>query len=63
MKTFYFTGTGNSLYIAKKVGGDLFSIPQVLKGNQYVFKDEKIGIIFPTYGLSVPNIVKEFIEK
>ncbi|MDO5793418.1 MAG: EFR1 family ferrodoxin [Turicibacter sp.] len=63
MKTFYFTGTGNSLYIAKKVGGDLYSIPQVLKGNQYVFEDEKIGIIFPTYGLSVPNIVKEFIEK
>lgn len=63
MKTFYFTGTGNSLYIAKRVGGDLYSIPQVLKENQYVFKDEKIGIIFPTYGLSVPNIVKEFMKK
>lgn len=59
MKIFYFTGTGNSLYIAKKFGGELYSIPQVLKGNEYVFEDEKIGIIFPTYGFSVPTIVKK----
>lgn len=63
MKIFYFTGSGNSLYIAKRFGGDLYSIPQVLKGEEYVFEDEKIGIVFPTYGLSVPNIVREFIEK
>jgi Pyruvate/2-oxoacid:ferredoxin oxidoreductase delta subunit len=63
MKIFYFTGTGNSLYIAKRFGGELYSIPQVLKGENRIFEDEKIGIIFPTYGLSVPNIVREFIEK
>lgn len=63
MKIFYFTGTGNSLYIAKRLGGELYSIPQVLKGNNHLFNDEKIGIVFPTYGFSVPNIVKEFIEK
>lgn len=63
MKIFYFTGTGNSLYIAKRFNGELYSIPQVLKRDRYIFEDEKIGIIFPTYGLSVPNIVKEFIEK
>lgn len=63
MKIFYFTGTGNSLYIAKRFNGELYSIPQVLKGKQYVFEDEKIGIIFPTYGFSIPTIVKEFIEK
>lgn len=63
MKIFYFTGTGNSLYIAKRLGGELYSIPQVLKGEDNIFEDEKIGIIFPTYGFSIPNIVKEFIEK
>lgn len=63
MKIFYFTGTGNSLYIAKKFGGELYSIPQVLKEETHIFEDEKIGIIFPTYGLSAPKIVKEFIEK
>ena len=63
MKIFYFTGTGNSLYIAKRFGGELYSIPKVLKGEEDVFEDEKIGIIFPTYGFSVPMIVREFIEK
>ena len=63
MKIFYFTGTGNSLYIAKRLGGQLYSIPQVLKSTKLFFEDEKIGIIFPTYGFSIPDIVKEFIEK
>jgi len=30
MTIFYFTGTGNSLAIAKSIGGSLISIPQVL---------------------------------
>lgn len=63
MKIFYFSGTGNSLYVAKRLGGELYSIPQVLKGEDNIFEDEKIGIIFPTYELSVPKIVREFIEK
>lgn len=63
MKIFYFTGTGNSLYIAKRLGGELISIPQVLNGEVSVYEDEKIGIIFPTYGLSVPAIVLDFFGK
>lgn len=63
MKIFYFTATGNSLYVAKKVGGELISIPQALKNITLTFEDEKIGIIFPCYGLSTPKIVSEFIEK
>lgn len=63
MKIFYFTGTGNSLYVAKRFGGELYSIPKVLKGNKFNFEDEKIGIIFPTYAIAAPNIVREFIEK
>ena len=63
MKIFYFTGTGNSLYIAKRFNGELYSIPQVLKGENFSFEDEEIGIVFPTYGFSIPNIVREFIEK
>jgi ferredoxin len=63
MKIFYFTATGNSLDIAKRFGGELYSIPKVLKGNKFDFEDEKMGIIFPCYGLSTPNIVREFIEK
>ena len=63
MKIFYFTATGNSLYVAKKLGGELISIPQALKNNTLTFEDEKIGIVFPCYGLAAPKIVREFIEK
>jgi ferredoxin len=63
MKVFYFTATGNSLDVAKRFGGELCSIPKILKGNQFNFEEEKIGIVFPCYGFAAPNIVREFIEK
>jgi len=63
MKVFYFTATGNSLDVAKRFGGEIYSIPNVLKGDQFHFEDEKIGIIFPCYGFAAPKIVREFIEK
>lgn len=63
MKIFYFTATGNSLAVAKKFAGELYSIPKVLKGEQFKFKDKKIGLIFPTYNLIAPKMVLEFIEK
>lgn len=63
MKVFYFTTTGNNLFVAKKLGGELYSIPQVLKDKNLNFEDEKIGIVFPCYYLGIPNIVVEFIEK
>ena len=63
MKIFYFTGTGNSLAVAKSFGGELYSIPKVLKSNELNFEDEKIGIVFPVYGFAAPKIVQEFIEK
>ena len=63
MKIFYFTATGNSLYVAKRFGGELYSIPKVLKNNELSYEDEKIGIIFPCYALTAPGIVREFIEK
>ncbi|MDA8221658.1 EFR1 family ferrodoxin [Desulfosporosinus sp.] len=63
MKVFYFTATGNSLDVAKRFGGEIYSIPNVLRGNQFHFEDEKIGLIFPCYGFAAPKIVREFIEK
>lgn len=63
MKVLYFTGTGNSLYISKRIGGELFSIPKLLKEKQFNFEDEKIGIVFPAYYIGVPKIVEEFLNK
>ena len=63
MKILYFTGTGNSLYVAKKIGGDLLSIPQLIKNNQYNIEDDIVGIVCPVYCMTMPNIVKEYLQK
>lgn len=63
MKILYFTATGNNLYVAKKIGGEYYSIPKLIKEDNFEFEDEKIGIVFPIYGLGVPKIVEEFLDK
>jgi len=63
MKVLYFTATGNNLYVAKKIGGDYYSIPKLIKEGQFEFTDEKIGIIFPIYFGGVPTIIEEFLNK
>ncbi len=63
MKILYFTATGNSLYIAKSLGGELLSIPQLDKKGIYEFTDDKIGIVFPLHAWGVPSYVAEFLKK
>ena len=63
MKILYFTGTGNSLYVAKRIGGELLSIPHLLKEKQFKIKDEAVGIVFPCYNFNLPLIVKEYLEQ
>ena len=63
MKLLYFTATGNNLYLAKRLGGELYSIPQLIKEGIYEFTDEKIGLIFPIYNWSVPANVEEYLSK
>lgn len=58
---FYFTGTGNSLYAAKRIEENPISIPQVMH-QELNFKDERIGIVAPIYGHEVPTMVKEFMK-
>lgn len=63
MKVFYFTATGNCLEVAKAIGGELLSIPQVLRKGPVSFTDDAIGIVFPCYALGVPPIVQDFMQK
>ncbi len=63
MKILYFTATGNNLYIAKSIGGELLSIPKMIKEETFEFTDEKIGIVFPIYAIKVPQYVEEFLRK
>ncbi|MBQ7992813.1 MAG: EFR1 family ferrodoxin [Solobacterium sp.] len=63
MKTCYFTATGNSLYTARRIGGELLSIPQLMKQDRIVISDEAVGIVCPVYGGEMPRMVRQFIEK
>lgn len=60
---FYFTGTGNSLYAAKELDHDIYSIPQVIHEKELSFNAEKIGIVCPVYGHEMPDMVKQFIKR
>lgn len=60
---FYFTGTGNSLYIAQQLEPDPVSIPQVMARRELAFEAEAIGVVAPVYGHEVPPMVKEFLHK
>ncbi len=65
----YFSGTGNSLYAAKKLlneGEKLVSLAELIKQNAYVVdlaEGERLGLVFPVYFYTVPTIVREFLEK
>lgn len=63
MTILYFTATGNSLHVAKSLGGELLSIPQMVKEGRYEFTDDKIGVVFPLYEWSVCSYVADFIQK
>ncbi len=61
---FYFSGTGNSKWIANQLSKEqkeeLFFIPDALKNRTFEFclrKDEKIGFVFPVYSWAPPAIV------
>ncbi len=61
---YYFTGTGNSLRIAKEIakgieGTRLLSIAK----DSIDYPIEMLGIVFPVYFGALPPLVAEFIEK
>lgn len=67
---FYFSGTGNSLYVAQKLqeseGGELINIGTKTKENHFNYKvtdGENIGFVFPVYFLGLPTVVSEFISQ
>ncbi|MDR2571568.1 MAG: EFR1 family ferrodoxin [Oscillospiraceae bacterium] len=62
MTVFYYTATGNSLAVAKQIGGTLVSIPQVVDEKNPYYKDDVIGIVFPIYWWSPPVLVRKFLE-
>lgn len=60
---FYFTGTGNSLYVAKQFDKKPISIPQIIGNENLTFKDDMIGIVCPVYCHIPPKMVIDFMKK
>lgn len=59
---FYFTATGNSLFVAKQLSDSPISIPQELKKDKLAYEADEIGFVFPDYAAAVPKIVQKFIK-
>jgi ferredoxin len=60
---FYFTATGNSLFVAKQFSDNPLSIPQELKKENLIYEADEIGFVFPNYCATAPKIVRQFLEK
>lgn len=69
---FYFTGTGNSLALAKRIaeeqGEKLVSIAKELSDSESTFvytleEDEIIGFVYPVYAWAPPQLVLDFLDR
>ena len=63
MTIFYFTATGNSLEVAKSLGGRCVSIPSVFDSDKLCFEDDAIGVVFPCHFSDIPMPVSLFLRK
>jgi formate hydrogenlyase subunit 6/NADH:ubiquinone oxidoreductase subunit I len=65
-KIFYFTGTGNTLYIAKELAKKLGNTELVAITYDMNFDQLEcttVGIAYPVYCFGLPNIVSNFLKK
>lgn len=59
---YYFSGTGNSLYVARQLAdamGEQLS-PMAFPAPT---DDKVIGLVFPVYAWGIPNVVEKFVRK
>lgn len=61
---FYFTATGNSLYVAKAVAGNErpVSIAQAIHDREKTYRADSVGIVCPMFGHEMPELVKDFLK-
>lgn len=67
-KIFYFSSTGNCLYVSKQIKDELeeceiISIPKAMKEGNFEYEGDMIGFVFPLHSYGLPIIVRDFIEK
>jgi ferredoxin len=50
------------MYAARRIGGEAVSIPYLMRYGKFCVKDDAVGIVFPCFGMDVPNTVKTFLD-
>ena len=68
MKIYYFSATGNSLYVAqylqkKLPDAEILSIPRELRQKKFSVDADKVGFIFPLHYVGLPMLVEEFARE
>jgi ferredoxin/flavodoxin len=68
MEIYYFSGTGNSLYVAKELqkrfpGAVLIPVVSLLNNDVIESTGDTVGFVFPIHGMTIPVPVKKFLEK
>lgn len=61
-KIFFFSGTGNSLYVAKQFSGNPISIPQEMRKAERDYVADSTGIVCPVYYGEIPGYVQRFLQ-
>ena len=59
----YFTASGNCLYVARRIGGTLLSIPQLMRQDKIEIVDDAVGIVCPVYAVELPFMIVDFMKK
>lgn len=66
-KIYYFTGTGNSYHVAKKIAANLkcefINIAEIIESENLIFSGEALGLIFPVYAMGIPQMIGKFLTK
>jgi hypothetical protein len=65
---YYFSGSGNSLHIAKElqkriIGTKLLPIVSLLNHKQIRIEASIIGLVFPVQALGLPIVVRRFLRR
>lgn len=64
---YYFSGTGNSYAVARdiseKLDGKMIPIAKLESSENIRVSENILGLVFPDYHSSLPNIVRRFINK
>lgn len=65
----YYTGTGNSAYVAKKIGekieDEVMDLFERIRNHDYseIHSDKPFIFVYPTYGWQMPRILADWIRK